>query len=96
MFDAEFMKLLVQLGVGGAIAGMIFFFYRKDVKSYTDLWKEQAALNYRQTEAMMQLVAQNSANTATNTEVLKSLHKRIDKLDLLRVVEAENQSARPA
>jgi hypothetical protein len=32
------------LGVGGILAGFIFFFYRKDVKNYTDLWKGQSEL----------------------------------------------------
>ncbi len=86
MLDPEFLKFLIQLGVGGAIAGIIFFFYRKDVRSYTDLWQAQTARSDAQTAAMIKVIAENSANTAVNTEVLKSLHKRIDRLDLLRIV----------
>lgn len=95
VFDAEFLKFLVQLGVGGSIAGIIFFFYRKDVRSYTDLWQAQTARSDAQVAAMIKVVAENSANTAVNTEVLKSLHKRIDRLDLLRIVgnEAEVEAS---
>ncbi len=87
MFDQEFAQFLGQLGVGGAIAGLLFFFYRKDVRAYTDLWKEQAALNQAQTNAMMMLVERNSLAISQNTEVLKQLHRRIDRLDILRFVE---------
>lgn len=87
MFDTEFLKWLAQLGVGGAIAGLLFHFYRKDVRSYTDLWKEQAAINQAQTSAMMALVEKSTAAISQNTEVVKSLHRRIDRLDILRFVE---------
>lgn len=93
MLDPEFLKFLIQLGVGGAIAGIIFFFYRKDVRSYTDLWQQQTARSDAQVAAMIKVVAENSANTAVNTEVLKSLHKRIDRLDLLRIVGNEGEEA---
>jgi len=85
MFDQEFLKYLVQLGVGGAIAGLMFAFYRKDVRAYTELWKAQS-------EILIAVVKENSANTATNTEVLKSLHRRIDRLDVLRVLPDEDVS----
>lgn len=39
MLDAEFTKWLVTLGVGGVLAGFMFVFYRKDIKQYTELWK---------------------------------------------------------
>lgn len=87
--DSEFLKFLAQLGVGGAIAGLLFFFYRKDVRAYTELWQAQAKLNHEQTQAMMALVSQNSGTIASNTEVLKSLHRRMDRLDILRIVEED-------
>jgi hypothetical protein len=80
------MKWLVQLGVGGVIAGLMFFFYRKDVKQFTDLWQAQAALNFKQTDAMMQLVRETTVAITINTEVVKSLHRRMDRLDLLKFV----------
>jgi hypothetical protein len=94
--DVEFTKWLLQLGTGGAIAGLLFFFYRKDVKAYSELWQAQAAINHEQTQAMMELVAKNSATVAANTEVLKSLHKRMDRLDILRLTEeGERSKERP-
>lgn len=40
--DAEFARWLTTLGVGGVLAAFMFWFYRKDVKSYTELWKTQS------------------------------------------------------
>lgn len=81
------MKFLVQLGIGGVLAGLLFGFYRKDVRAYTELWKEQAILNHAQTTAMMALVEKSTSAIVQNTEVVKSLHKRIDRLDILRFIE---------
>lgn len=86
VFDQEFARFLMQLGTGGILAGLLFFFYRKDVRSYTELWKLHAELNATMTRELMALVDKNSGTIASNTEVLKSLHRRMDRLDILRVV----------
>lgn len=52
----EFTKYLATLGVGGVLAGIMFMFYRKDVRQYTDLWKAQ-------TELMMKVVQENTASS---------------------------------
>jgi predicted nucleic acid-binding OB-fold protein len=93
MFDQEFARFLLQLGVGGILAGILFFFYRKDVRSYTELWREQSTLNAAMTTAMMAVVKDNTAALVTNTEVLKSLHLRIDRLDVLKFV-SDDEAAR--
>lgn len=77
----ELVKFLSSLGVGGVIAGVLFFFYRKDVKQFTDLWQAQAALNYKQAELMIAIVKENTAAFIQNTEVLKSMHRRLDAWD---------------
>lgn len=76
--DNEFIKWLATLGVGGAIAGLIFFFYRKDVRSYTDLWKETASML---TTALKESTAAHVDNSATNREMislLRAVHRRLD------------------
>ena len=80
MFDQEFGRWLAQLGVGGVLAGVLFAFYRKDVRQFTDLWKEQASSNRLQTEAMMGVVKENTAAFVRSGEVLKSLHIRVDRI----------------
>jgi hypothetical protein len=59
--DAEFAKWLATLGVGGVLAGLMFMFYRKDVKQYTELWKTA-------TDTMMLIVKEN---TASNTKLIQ-------------------------
>lgn len=76
--DSEFLKWLAGMGTGGAMAGLLFFFYRKDVRSYTDLWRETATM--LQTE-LRNSTAAHAVNTETNREVinlLQALHRRLD------------------
>ena len=44
MVDTQFLQWLSTLGVGGVLAGVIFFFYRKDAKVYADLWRGQSEM----------------------------------------------------
>lgn len=60
MNDPEFFKWLATLGVGGVLAGLMFMFYRKDVKQYTELWKTA-------TDQMISIVKEN---TASNTKLI--------------------------
>jgi hypothetical protein len=71
MMDADLSKWFATLGVGGALASMMFFFYRKDVRQYTELWKAQ-------TEMLMQVVKDNTTAITRNTMVVETLHKRLD------------------
>lgn len=71
--DMEFVKQISTLGVGGAIAGLLFLFYRKDVALYTAQWRGQS-------EQLIQVVKENTVAITTNTEVTKSMHKRLDQI----------------
>lgn len=55
-------NFLTTLGVGGALAAFMFILYRRDIKSYTDLWKNTAE----------QLIGIVKENTESNVE-LKAL-----------------------
>ncbi len=57
----EFAKYLTTLGVGGVLAGLMFMFYRKDVRAYTELWKSQS-------ELLIEVVKEN---TASNVKVVE-------------------------
>jgi hypothetical protein len=63
MFDGEFAQWLLTLGVGGVLAGFMFFFYRKDVRQYTDLWKDQSSV----------LIGVVKENTASNTKLISMI-----------------------
>lgn len=58
--NSEFIQWLTTLGVGGVLAGLMFMFYRKDVKQYTELWKNV-------TDMLMAVVKDN---TASNTKLI--------------------------
>lgn len=51
---------LATLGVGGVLAAFMFYWYRKDVKQFTDLWQNVA----------QQLMAVVKDNTASNTKLI--------------------------
>jgi hypothetical protein len=64
---------LYEYGLAGVLISVLFYFYRKDVRSYTELWKNA-------NEVMIQVIKEsNAAQTilattlAANTEILRSL-----------------------
>lgn len=71
MWDTEFTKWLVTLGVGGILAAFIFSFYRKDIKAYTELWKSQ-------TEMLLMVVKENTISNVKLTSAVEALHQRLD------------------
>jgi hypothetical protein len=58
--DADFVKYLSTLGIGGVLAAFMFMFYRKDVQQYTELWRITAS----------QLMSVIQENTAANTKLI--------------------------
>ena len=76
MFDAEFTKWLVTLGVGGVLAGFMFVFYRKDVKQYTELWKIM-------TEQFSSIVKENTASNVKLVTMIENQERNaIRKTDI--------------
>lgn len=72
--DVEFIKWLTTLGVGGVLAAVVFSFYRKDVKQFTELWQLQTGL-------LMKVVTENTAAFASHRAVTEALHRRLDAFD---------------
>ncbi len=72
--DAEFLKYLSTLGVGGMIAGFMFMVYRKDMKLYSEQWQGQAT-------ALLQVVKENTAAVTANTTTIQALHRREDRME---------------
>lgn len=101
--DNEFLKWLAGMGTGGSIAAIMIFFYRKDIRSYTDLWRETALTlaSERKEIALMyatlleKSTSAHTVNSETNREIitlLGALHRR---LDLQHVPPASAQMAPP-
>jgi hypothetical protein len=81
VMDAEFAKWLATLGVGGVLAGLMFMFYRKDIKQYTELWKTA-------TDQMMGIVKEN---TSSNTRLIALIETQernaVRKEDIVALIE---------
>lgn len=75
--DNEFFKYLTTLGVGGVLAGLMFFFYRKDVQQYTELWRSS-------TSTLIQVVQDNTKSNVQMVSLLDAMHRRMDADDARR------------
>jgi len=71
MNDVEFIKWFATLGVGGILAGVMFVFYRRDLRQYTDMWKGQS-------DDLIQVVKENTASNTKLVTVIDALHRRLD------------------
>lgn len=78
VIDADFVKYLASLGVGGVIAGMMFHFYRRDVATYTQQWKGQSDALMTVVRDNMGIVRENTAALTKMATLLEALHRRID------------------
>lgn len=74
LFNTQFVQWLATLGVGGVLAAFIFFWYRKDVKQYTDMWRGQS-------DALMTVVKENTKAITENTLTIQALHRRDDRIE---------------
>ena len=79
--DAEFVKWITTLGVGGVLAGFMFVFYRKDIRQYTELWKST-------TEQLMSIVKDNTASNAKLISMIETQERNaLRKQDLETLLE---------
>lgn len=78
--DAEFAKWLATLGVGGVLAGLMFMFYRKDIKQYTELWRIA-------TEQLTTIVKENTASNVKLIQLIEQQERNhIRKEDIVNLV----------
>lgn len=85
MMDAEFAKWLATLGVGGVLAGLMFMFYRKDIKQYTELWKTA-------TDQLMFIVKENTASNVKLIQLIEAQERNaIRKSDLDLMIQQKMQ-----
>ena len=66
--NAEFGQWLISLGVGGVLAALIFVFYRKDMKQYTDNWSKI-------TDQLIKVVTDNTASNAKLITLIEGLER---------------------
>lgn len=77
--NPEFWQNLGSMGVGGLIAIFAIWLLNKTWKDHTEVIKGFHDLEKGRTEMLATCIKENSVQTAVNTEVLKSLHRRLDK-----------------
>lgn len=91
--DPELTKYFVNLGAMGILALMFYYQNNKNALEYSNKSTEQAKgfsdrvealLNVERgrTEMLVRLVTDNTAQTSANTEVVRALHRRLDKEEL--------------
>lgn len=77
----EELKWFATLGVGGVLAGVMFFFYRKDTSDHALQLTEQLDTWRSAATAMMQVVRENSVAITANTQTIEALHRRDDRIE---------------
>jgi hypothetical protein len=79
--DAEFTKWIITLGVGGVLAAFMFTFYRKDVKQYTELWRQI-------TDQLIVVVKENTASNVKLSTLLETWERNaLRKSDIDSIVD---------
>lgn len=69
MANAEFVQWFATLGVGGVLAAFMFWFYRKDVKQFTELWKSV-------TQELISVVKDNTVSNTKLIAVIEAMERR--------------------
>lgn len=66
--NTDIVQWFATLGVGGALAGFMFGFYRKDIRQYTELWKTV-------TDQLVILVKEDVASNVKLIAMLENLER---------------------
>ena len=88
--DTETLKYFSNLGAVGILALVFYYQNNKNAKDYAERAEKlaldmsnrlEALLNVERgrTEMLVSLVKDNTNQTTSNTEVLRALHRRLDK-----------------
>lgn len=86
--DGEFIKWLLTLGVGGCLAALIFSFYRKDIKMYTELWKSTS-------EMLIEVVKDNTASNVKLIGLIESMERNSRRKEDVAVMLERAREPRP-
>lgn len=83
MFDPEFIKWFATLGIGGVLAAFMFVFYRKDVQSYTELWKSTSTV-------LIDVIQKNTESNVKLISLIEGLERNtIRKADIMEMISTE-------
>ena len=79
--DAEFGKWLGTLGVGGAIAGVLAYFYHRLAESHARNWAELTERWEKMTDDFREVVRDNTVAFTKCVETIATMQKQIDRWD---------------
>lgn len=78
MDETSILKEFGMYGIGGILAGIIFWFYIKREKEHKEFVIECIADKAEQNSALVTVVKDNTAAMTKNTTVIEALHRRLD------------------
>jgi hypothetical protein len=78
--DAETMKWFASLGVGGALAVMMFLIHRKDSLQHIETLKEMKDDADQRNERLESVVEKNTTAIAHNTDVSRAMVDAVNRI----------------
>ena len=69
---------IASYGVGGILAGIMFWFYQKREKEHKEFAIDCMQDKEVQNNVLVTVVKENTAAVTKNTTVIEALHKRLD------------------
>ena len=85
MIDPEYIKFFSSLGVGGILAGMIFFYSRKDGKKHEEDWKEQEKNCENRETTLINIVTKNTEGFERLCAAINNLSADIKKAEEIKL-----------
>lgn len=79
--DADFGKWLGTLGVGGAIAGVLAYFYHRLAESHAKIYTELTERWEHMTDDLRLVVKENTVAFTQSMQMLTSMQKQLDRWD---------------
>lgn len=74
----EPLQWFTTLGVGGILAGVMFYFYKQLNERFTDYVKAQLEHQKTQTEQVINVVKENTESNTKLVTMIDAIHRRLD------------------
>lgn len=72
------LQWFATLGVGGILAGVMFYFYRALTTQFTEYVKQQLEHQRDQTLIVVQVVKENTESNTRLVTMIDAMHRRLD------------------
>jgi hypothetical protein len=79
--DADFGKWLGTLGVGGAIAGVVMYFYHRLAESHAHTYADLTERWEKMTDDLRLVVRENTQAFVQALQMIQAMQKQIDRWD---------------